>query len=827
MNVLAPFRKHAGLRPGQAALVQGLGRSRRTLSFAGLDALSGRLAEGLRRRGLRRGDRMLVFIPMSIELYAVLLACFRSGLSAVFLDAWSDRARLDAALEAAAPQAAFLSPRAALLLALSPALRRVPRRMLVGPGWTGLGRLCPPGPDPESAALPNLPAGQEAYVTFTTGSTGKPKGAPRSHAFLRAQARALSRSLAWRPGGVDLAVLPSFVLFNLNRGVTSVLPDMDPRAPLKADPGRQIALIDAEGVSSASGSPAFFGRLADEALRRGRRLPLERLSVGGAAVDPGLAGQLQSACVGKVEVVYGSTEAEPIAHCSAGDLLRAAGEGKAGLLAGRPQGIHVKILRVSEGPLSLGERRWKGLELARGGIGEIAVSGEHVQAGYLGDPEGERRNKIRDGARVWHRTGDAGYLDRRGRLFLMGRVAQRVERVGRTWWSGEAERRAAAVDGVGFAAYFGEPDPRLGQKAVLCLEPRPGPALDRARLGSEVRAAVAPWPVDACHLVSRVPRDPRHGSKADLEGLRRLIARGRSVALALLLAVLAAGAAGAAAMFGAAATAGAGPAPLRPPFAVDLRASDGVALHAACWCSVPPAPRLVLVLPGYAQHSGTGTMRYIAALLTPTADVLVLDFRGTGGSDGQFTFGAKEPLDAQAALAWALPRYADVSLLGFSLGSYTALRACVEGPLRPARGLLVSLPQRVESIIGSGGVLSFLSVGLWQQAHDPLAVPEDADQMFRWGPVLLPKPKGTDLAARAALPLHLLAGGKDLLVFPVQSRRIFDALPGASTWTYWPDGRHAEHMALKHPAAFAAWARGCMAWTSTVKESDPFGSGAP
>ncbi|HTB22148.1 MAG TPA: alpha/beta fold hydrolase [bacterium] len=254
-----------------------------------------------------------------------------------------------------------------------------------------------------------------------------------------------------------------------------------------------------------------------------------------------------------------------------------------------------------------------------------------------------------------------------------------------------------------------------------------------------------------------------------------------------------------------------------------FRAADGVRLRADWWHGATPTARLILVLPGFAQNKATGTMRFVAGLLTPTADVMVLDLRGTGESDGEFSFGAEEPRDAQAALAWAKPRYGDVTLLGFSLGSYTALRACVEGPLRPQRGLLVSLPVRFEGVITSGGLWTFLTKGLWAQKKDVMAVPENADTMFRWGPLFLHKPKAPALAAHATLPLHFLVGAEDQLVFPWTSRLSYDAVPGTATWTSWPDGRHAEAMALKHPGDFTRWVRACMDFHGTGKRADPFG----
>ncbi|HXC65432.1 MAG TPA: AMP-binding protein, partial [bacterium] len=336
MNALSAFQAYARKRPQQPALLQGVGPGRSALSFGELELGSAQLAQGLLARGLKPGDRVLVAVPMSQDLYTILLACFRSGLSAVFVDAWASVARLDAALAAASPQAVFLSPRACALLLLSPGLRRVPHRYPAQKQLFPLSRLFAPASAP---TLPSLPPGQEAYVTFTTGSTGRPKGAARSHGFLAAQSRALAKVLRPRAGSVDLAVLPSFVLLNLAQGVSSVLPDLDPARPERADPARQWALILEHQAESASGSPAYFDALASHALGLGQRLPFKRLFVGGAAVPPAMAQRLVQACKGKVTVVYGSTEAEPIAHTPARDLLRAAAQGRPGLLAGKPEGV--------------------------------------------------------------------------------------------------------------------------------------------------------------------------------------------------------------------------------------------------------------------------------------------------------------------------------------------------------------------------------------------------------------------------------------------------------------------------------------------------------
>lgn len=502
-NLLLPFYARARKHPGRPAIIEGRGPERRSLSFGELAERVPRLANGLEALGLKTGDRVLVFVPMSLELYELLMACFHLGLSAVFLDAWSSPARLDAALRLADPKAMFGSPKAQWLRLKSRAVRRIPLHLVVSRDWFPIARLrTAHGRQPVEC-----PPGQEALVTFTTGSTGLPKGSPRSHGALAAQGKALLAAFGPGDGAVDLPTLPAFVLLNLGQGVSSVLPDFDPQKPAEVDPVRILAQIRDENVASSSGSPAFF-----ETLAQAGPIPVQRLFTGGAAVFPSLAKKLKAACGGQVYVVYGSTEAEPIAHAKAEDLIRFAGLKRPGLFAGFPKGLKLKILKAVDGPIT---GTGKGMEMGPGQCGEIVVAGPHVQKGYLNDPEAEKRNKIKVGSEVWHRTGDAGYLDSEGRLFLMGRLNQRVLRAGKTWWALEAEQRALRVPGISFAVYLGLPDQRLGQRSLLCVEGRSGKAaLDKA---------LEPWPVDELRCFERLPRDPRHASKIDMEALKILL----------------------------------------------------------------------------------------------------------------------------------------------------------------------------------------------------------------------------------------------------------------------------------------------------------------
>jgi acyl-CoA synthetase (AMP-forming)/AMP-acid ligase II len=519
-NLAARMLAGALRHPNRDAFVASRAGRVRRLTFGALAEQVAAVAAGLESRGIAPGNRVLLFVPMSIELYVTLLALHHLGACAVFVDAWAGRARLDQAVAAAHPQAFIGSPRAHLLRLASPAVRAIPRAIAVGGPWP-LARLAEPT---RTRAAARVSANDPALVTFTTGSTGTPKAAVRSHGFLWAQHLALQDHLKLQETDVDLPTLPVFALNNLAVGCTTVLPDFDPRRPADIDPATILREIRSEHVTTTSGSPAFYERLASWCRARGERLALRALFTGGAPVLPPLARLLCDTVAGEVHVVYGSTEAEPIAGIEARAMLAAMDGGGDGLCVGAAiDRIRVRIVRPSEGPIELGSDGWRAWEVAAGEVGEIVVQGDHVLPGYTGDPEAARTNKIRDGDVLWHRTGDAARLDPAGRLWLMGRVGRRVRRDGATWWGLPAEVRALRVPGVGHAAYVGRRDAGRGERAVLCVETDRG-AIDDA-LRRQLIQAVAPNPVDELHAFAHLPRDPRHRSKTDTGALIQMLDR--------------------------------------------------------------------------------------------------------------------------------------------------------------------------------------------------------------------------------------------------------------------------------------------------------------
>ena len=239
MNIAEILEEQASTRPNAPAIVDVPEGRERTLTFAQLIDKAWQAAVLLHSRGLAPGDGVLIFHRMSAELYIFLLALFRLGAVALFMDPSVGRAHIEHCCHVFPPKAFFGSARAHLLRLLSAEIRRVP--LYFGSSWVpGSVDVFSRGSRNGNKPLAALDDEAPALVTFTSGTTGAPKAAVRTHGFLRAQHKAIEESLHPTPGAVDLTTLPIFVLANLASGVTCVVPDADMRKPREGEIGDRL-----------------------------------------------------------------------------------------------------------------------------------------------------------------------------------------------------------------------------------------------------------------------------------------------------------------------------------------------------------------------------------------------------------------------------------------------------------------------------------------------------------------------------------------------------------------------------------------------------------
>jgi len=522
MNIIEMLRKQATACPDVAAIIDTHRGRRRKMTFAGLEDAAARAAQLLRQAGLRPGDPVLVFQPMSAELYVALGAIFRLGLIAMFLDPAHGQDYIEHCIAVEQPKALIAGPKAHLLRLISGALRRIPYKFVIGPSlpgavsWQRADRL------PAYRHVEACSAETPALLTFTSGSTGQPKAALRTHGFLLAQHHALAQTLQPAAGRTDLTTMPIVALTNLASGVTCLIPKADLRYPGTIDPAPVVAQIRAEQVSSAVVSPALLARLARYCLQHKVTLPsLARVFTGGGPVFPRLLAQAQRiAPKAEVVAVYGSTEAEPIAtlsyhHLKPDDTGAVLAGG--GLPAGSPvEAIQLRIMcgrwGRPVGPYT--EIAFAAACCPVGEAGEIVVSGEHVLPSY-GHGSGDDLMKFRVDKNKWHRTGDAGYLDARGRLWLLGRGQARIEDDRGVLYPFAAEAAVMHHPQVRRAALISQAGQRLLAVEFHDALAPPNLVLLRESLG---------WAhIDQVKVFRKIPVDARHNAKIDYPALRKLL----------------------------------------------------------------------------------------------------------------------------------------------------------------------------------------------------------------------------------------------------------------------------------------------------------------
>ncbi len=521
-NLAELLQKQA--RSAEPAIIDRIHGCDRATSFSELERRVTRAAALLWQTGLRPGDEVLVFQPMSLELYVALIALFRLGLVAMFIDPSAGLEHIEQCCSLFPPKAFIGSPKAHLLRLLSPALRRIPRSFVVGahlPGAIPWSRANAMEPREEMfQAGPQTPA----LLTFTSGSTGQPKAALRTHGFLLVQHRVLERQFGGQAGEINLTTMPIFVLANLASGVTSLIAAGNLRKPGSIDAGSVVEQIERYHPTHAEASPAFWERIVDYCRERHRFLPhLRTIYSGGAPVFPRLLDGLQEiAPQAEIVAVYGSTEAEPIAHVARSALSTddfiGMSEGR-GLLAGVPTPeLEVRILREQWGK-ALGPYSAQAFAedyQPTSVPGEIVVSGEHVLPGYV-HGRGDEETKFRVGGTIWHRTGDLGYFDTQGRLWLLGRCTAQIKDGRGTLYPFTVECAVSSNPAIKRAAVAS-----VHGRRVLALElrehaPFPGKeALNRA---------IAWAGFDAIQIYRHLPVDKRHNAKIDYPALTRLLAR--------------------------------------------------------------------------------------------------------------------------------------------------------------------------------------------------------------------------------------------------------------------------------------------------------------
>ena len=344
--------------------------------------------------------------------------------------------------------------------------------------------------DPGSRIVPVLRAADDvAVLVFTSGTAGDAKAAELTHSGIAWNAEALAGGLAMTAEDVQLAVAPlSHVLGMSGVMNASLLSGAAIALMDRFDAEAALDIIRRTRTSGVMGAPPMFAALVREARRAGVAPRLRFAMAGGAALANELAQAVDETFGCALRDGYGMSEV------GGGITLTA--------LPPRPRsvgpalpGSELRIVDLATGaPLPVGER------------GEVAIRSPSVMRGYRGHGEATRAVVDRDG---WLSTGDVGYLDPDGYLFLVDRKKDLIIRSGYNVYLREVEEVLFSCPGVLEAAVVGVPDDEHGEEVVALVVPAQQGGLDPEAVKQFARERLAAYKYPRHVLVvTELPKGP-------------------------------------------------------------------------------------------------------------------------------------------------------------------------------------------------------------------------------------------------------------------------------------------------------------------------------
>jgi acyl-CoA synthetase (AMP-forming)/AMP-acid ligase II len=448
--------------PEREALTDG----KRRVSYRELADGIDRMAARLRALGIGPGDVVTIQLPNWIEFAFVFFALERLGAVAVTVSVDFRSRELEYIMRFAdskmlvccaqfrgfdhAAMAAELKPRLPALAAIGIVGGAAPA------GMVGLDDVVAARGAPLGYAPVAMDADTVMRMAFTSGTTGNPKGVMHSHNTTLAACRILNGDLGLAADDVMMIWLPLGLNWGYLTLVQAVLAGAKAVLLDRFSPAAALDLIARERVTYIPTAPASLTAILEEPGLGRRDLSSLRIVVSGGASAP-------------VETIRMWRRAAP------GALLELLGMLETGYQAyTRPSDDPERVAGSVGVPAShMGLRLVDpdGRDVPTGVEGEICCDGPSVHLGYHNNPSANAEAFLPDG---WFRSGDLGLIDPDGRLRIVGRLKEMINRGGKKFFPREIEEILYTHPQVRYAAIVGIPDARLGERNCLCLVPRVG-----------------------------------------------------------------------------------------------------------------------------------------------------------------------------------------------------------------------------------------------------------------------------------------------------------------------------------------------------------------
>ena len=462
-----------------------------TLSYAQLKRDSEELARHLAAQGLAKGDKVALLLHNGYQAARLLIGVMYAGYTVTPLNLLAQPAQLGYVLEHSDAKLVFTS--AGLVPQLSMALEKINNKikyLVIDPDADSIWK----GATPAVSALHAVGENDDAMLMYTSGTTGKPKGCVLSHRSVVAGGEYTSAAHALTKDDRVLCAMP---LYHINgQIVTAVAPLVHGGSvvmPHRFSASGYWELVSKYRCTWINVVPTMIAYLLNGADPREKGLAVEQVKFCRSASAP-LPPDLHRAFekkfgIGIIET-FGMTETN--APCFTNPLDPA--KRKIGS-PGPAFGNAVKIIDPATGKT-----------LPAGTAGEVMVRGDNVMTCYYKDPENTAKTLEPDG---WMHTGDVGYLDADGFLFVTGRIKELIIKGGENIAPREIDEALLKHPAVLEAAAVGVPDANYGQEIMACVVLKPGATCSVEELSDFSRRELGKFKAPKIiKLVSELPKGP-------------------------------------------------------------------------------------------------------------------------------------------------------------------------------------------------------------------------------------------------------------------------------------------------------------------------------
>ena len=486
------------------------------ITFTQIDTKSDEICSYLTQKGFKKGNKIVVFVPIGIEFYLILTAIFKMGLQAVFIDPYAGIEHINKCCEMISPDGIIGSGKTLLKGFFLMGIRKIGKKINYIKMVEHSEKLSTYKKNKNQKKIQNekIDGSTPALISFTSGSTGFPKIIMRTHEFLLGQHNILEKNLKFEKETAVYSSFPIFLLSHMATGTTTFIPDLNWRKPVESDFGNIVKQITENNIQNIILPPAIFENIVK--FCKDEKIMLENVQkvyTGGAPVFYSLMKNIKEVFANaKIIALYGASEAEPISVLNFEDITEENIENMKngdGLLAGKiVNEIELKIEELEKMPKKNKILKNNNVEDLSALKGEILVKGENVVNGYL--------NVEKKPNEKWHRTGDMGYINKKGQLILLGRVKGRIQLGEKIYYPFTVETAFSFCKNVKKSVLTSK-----NNKLYLIVERNPEFKGNLSE-DSEINKLKEKFGIFKI-IETEIPMDKRHNSKTDYKRLEEIV----------------------------------------------------------------------------------------------------------------------------------------------------------------------------------------------------------------------------------------------------------------------------------------------------------------